>query len=391
MRTSDICPTCSIFTNALCTLYNGAYLPALDINTLESVESALIKIEAFADANSSGTPSLQTVTTVGAITTNNITVPSIQFDLGAAVVVGVGQFAWNATEQTMDLGVSASSNLQLGQEMHKQVTNASGVDILDGTPVMSTGTVGNTGKILVAAADMTDPLNAKHFVGIATENITNGQNGKITVFGKISGLQTNGGQFGETWVDDDDIWVSNTTVGYLTNVEPIVGVKLFVAHVINASPSNGILDVHYSKGSAIHELHDVNITGLVDGMHLQYNATSSNWEVVSPAYLVYTALLSQSGTAAPTAIVLENTLSGPIVWNWNSIGVYVGTLAGAFVNEKTGIFAGGSGTFDHGAVINCRVVNTDTIRVSAFNAGPDPVQAIDNALDQTLIEIRVYL
>jgi len=48
MRTSDICPTCSVFTNALCTLYNGAYLPTLEINTLESMEVALTKIETWA-------------------------------------------------------------------------------------------------------------------------------------------------------------------------------------------------------------------------------------------------------------------------------------------------------------------------------------------------------
>lgn len=48
MRTSDVCPTCSTFENALCSIYNGAFLVTLDINTLDSVEDALIKIETFA-------------------------------------------------------------------------------------------------------------------------------------------------------------------------------------------------------------------------------------------------------------------------------------------------------------------------------------------------------
>jgi hypothetical protein len=37
---------------------------------------------------------------------------------------------------------------------------------------------------------------------------------------------------------------------------------------------------------------------------------------------VYKALLSQSGTDAPTAIVLENTLGGEVVWSYDAIGMY---------------------------------------------------------------------
>ena len=39
-------------------------------------------------------------------------------------------------------------------------------------------------------------------------------------------------------------------------------------------------------------------------------------------YLVYTALISQSGTDAPTATVLENTLGGTVVWTYNDVGNY---------------------------------------------------------------------
>ena len=45
---------------------------------------------------------------------------------------------------------------------------------------------------------------------------------------------------------------------------------------------------------------------------------------------VYTALLTQTGTDAPVATVLENTLGGEVVWTRDDIGLYTGTLAGAF-------------------------------------------------------------
>ena len=42
-----------------------------------------------------------------------------------------------------------------------------------------------------------------------------------------------------------------------------------------------------------------------------------------------------SGTDAPVATVLENTLGGTLVWTRTGVGVYEATLAGAFVENKT--------------------------------------------------------
>ena len=49
MRTSDVCPTCSTYVNALCVIYNGDYLTNLDVATGEDAESIIIKIEALFD------------------------------------------------------------------------------------------------------------------------------------------------------------------------------------------------------------------------------------------------------------------------------------------------------------------------------------------------------
>ena len=44
MRTAAICPTCATYENALCILYDGSYLTNTDIDPLDSVETAIIKI-----------------------------------------------------------------------------------------------------------------------------------------------------------------------------------------------------------------------------------------------------------------------------------------------------------------------------------------------------------
>jgi hypothetical protein len=68
--------------------------------------------------------------------------------------------------------------------------------------------------------------------------------------------------------------------------------------------------------------------------------------------LIYKALITQSGADAPTAIVLENTLGGEVVWTRADEGVYIGDLAGAFPINKTLYFIN-AGTYyrpEEGAV-----------------------------------------
>ena len=62
---------------------------------------------------------------------------------------------------------------------------------------------------------------------------------------------------------------------------------------------------------------------------------SVNGTQVGSSYKVYTALLTQTSTNAPTAEVLENTLGADIVWSRSQAGYYIGTLAGAFIAGKT--------------------------------------------------------
>ena len=47
---------------------------------------------------------------------------------------------------------------------------------------------------------------------------------------------------------------------------------------------------------------------------------------------IYSVLLTQTGTAAPTAVVLEDAISG-IVWARTAVGTYTATKVGAFVGK----------------------------------------------------------
>jgi hypothetical protein len=44
MRTAEICPTCAVYENALCVIYDGEYLDALDVSPGDNLADILVKI-----------------------------------------------------------------------------------------------------------------------------------------------------------------------------------------------------------------------------------------------------------------------------------------------------------------------------------------------------------
>jgi len=112
---------------------------------------------------------------------------------------------------------------------------------------------------------------------------------------------------------------------------------------------------------------------------------SINGEAVVP-YKKYIALISQTGTADPTVNILENTL-GDIVWTRSSIGNYLGSLTGAFLQPNTYIIFQNfySGTGSHISFVE-RVNDDDINIVTKDNTNT----FIDNVLNYTTIEIRTY-
>lgn len=205
----------------------------------------------------------------------------IDFDTAAAATVGQGQMAWNADEETIDLGLNGAT-LQMGQEVHYHVRNNTVSTIADGVAVMATGTLGASGRIAIDEFVNDGTIAPEYFIGITTESIANGTDGKVTHFGKVRGIDTSGTPYGEVWSDGDLIYLSETTPGWLTNVKPSApSLKLAIAIVINAHASSGTLFVRARIGNGIDDLHDVQETALADGDFLKYNSTNSRWENVT--------------------------------------------------------------------------------------------------------------
>lgn len=111
-------------------------------------------------------------------------------------------------------------------------------------------------------------------------------------------------------------------------------------------------------------------------------ATTAFVQANSRPYKVYTALLTQTGTDAPVATILENTLGGTIVWSRTSAGLYVGTLSSAFTSNKTAIF----NSVTSGIILTANPT-TSTIQLETRTVGN---VNNDSLLIGTTLEIRVY-
>lgn len=105
----------------------------------------------------------------------------------------------------------------------------------------------------------------------------------------------------------------------------------------------------------------------------------------APTYKVYTALLTQSGTDAPVATVLENTLGGDVVWSYSSIGTYNAVTNGFFTLNKTiGFF---NYSLSQGDEIFMTVESIDINTIELINrTSTSSVQDVFSGQ----IEIRVY-
>jgi hypothetical protein len=117
-------------------------------------------------------------------------------------------------------------------------------------------------------------------------------------------------------------------------------------------------------------------------------------------YKVYTALLNQSGTAAPVATVLQNTLESIPVWTRSSAGSYYAALpdSASFTVRACAIigsvssFNGITGRGDAALVVNDESeLQPIILAVKTFDISQTgDIVSSDNILVDTLVEIRVY-
>jgi hypothetical protein len=108
-------------------------------------------------------------------------------------------------------------------------------------------------------------------------------------------------------------------------------------------------------------------------------------------YTVYTALITQTGTAAPVATILKNTTGGTITWTRNDVGRYLATISGAtYTTNKTAILlTSGSASATDGRFLKVESGGTTTVQ-AFYNFDTSANTSQDGIVTGSMIEIRIY-
>lgn len=98
---------------------------------------------------------------------------------------------------------------------------------------------------------------------------------------------------------------------------------------------------------------------------------------------VYTALMTQGGTAPPSAEILQNTLGETVIWTYIGVGLYHATISTNWDITKTTATIQ-KNLYNKGFNINVQAAAIPVSTLTNQNAGENGI------LNKTLVEIKIY-
>ena len=265
-------------------------------------------------------------------------VESLTFDGSIPAATPVGTMWYDSSTETLNFQQNNITQ-QVGEEILLYGKASAAINDSPLQIIYQTGVVGASGVITFAptVAGITD---SNLILGCATEAIANNAFGRITTYGTVHGITTNGTAYGETWADGDVIWY-NPVTGNPTKTKPSApGIKVQLGIITHAGPGgSGSFQVLLRPGSELGGTDsNVNITSPTAAQILTYDATDTYWKNTSLA----------SGTGISTSTNANGTLTV------NNTGV-TSAVAG------TGISVSGS----TGAVTVTNTAPDQTVAISA--------------------------
>lgn len=280
--------------------------------------------------------------------------PYVQFSNGAAVTLAAGRMWYDGATGALNFGMGGGNiTQQVGEELFVYGKASAAITDSPLKIIYQTGTVGGSGVITFAptVAGITD---GDLIVGVATEPIANNAFGRVTSFGIVRGITTDGSAYGETWADGDTIWY-NPVTGNPTNIKPSApNIKVSVGILIKAgSGGSGSIQIEINHGSVLGGTDsNVQLTSVANDNLLQYYAAGGYWRNVAPSAVTGVGSLAN-------ALTIGTGLSGTSYNGSSAVTIAIDstvvTLTGAQVlTNKT--ISGSSNTLSN--IANASLVNS---------------------------------
>jgi dUTPase len=217
----------------------------------------------------------------------SITADSFRFDLTPLTTQAKGRLLWNESKGSLTLGLNTNVENTIGLDDHILVRNQTGTTIQKGRVVSIVGTSSVNEKLLIGLSDGTGVIDSNYILGIAAENISTASNGYVITRGRVTGINTTGSLYGETWVDGDLLYLNSSILGGLTKNIPLAPrIKTPIAVVLKSDSTNGILELKINLSSELNDLNNVSIGSLSNRNLLVYNSTLGVWDNRTLGYVI---------------------------------------------------------------------------------------------------------
>jgi hypothetical protein len=182
-----------------------------------------------------------------------------------------GTIFWDVDDETVDVVLNGYI-MKIGEDQFYPVKNQTGSSIAKGTAVRFAGTVGASGRLLIAPFIADGSVSSSFFMGVTAEAIADGADGKVLYFGRIRGINT------DAFNEGDVLYASTTVAGGFQTAVPVAPNNIVqVAAVITKSINQGVIFIRPSFGSNINQDEGVKIVSPTTGQLLQLQANGL-WE-----------------------------------------------------------------------------------------------------------------
>ena len=212
------------------------------------------------------------------------------------------------------------------QNLVTEVYNETGATLTKGTVVYINGGHGNLPTVTKAIAT-SDATSAQTY-GVVRADITNNNNGYVTVIGSLNDLDT------QAYPAGTQLYLSGTTAGAWTSTKPSAPIHLvYVGIVVRSHPTQGVVEIRIQNGYELEELHDVQIIDVANNDGIFYDSATSLWKNKTIA-----EVLGYTPANAATTLTINGTtydLSANRTWN-------VGTVTSVGLSAPTGFSVTGS-------------------------------------------------
>lgn len=333
------------------------------------VSALTIRVAAVSAVTSVNTAAITSINAVVSTKANRngdflTNVQYIDFNTTTSYAPQPGRLTWDIETGTLDLGLTGTVNLLIGQRTVAQIFNNSGVTLPKGKAVRVTGASGQ--RLTGALAQADSDADSLTIFGIMLETVSVNHSGYVATDGLVRNVNT------AAYTDGAVVYLSPVSAGELTPTKPEAPQHLVqMGYIVKGgSVGAGSIYVKVQNGYELGELHDVKTsasTSLADGEVLAYNVSAQVW-TNSPALInaqasisalnIQLAAVSALASVNVAAITSVNNVVSALQVQVNAVSVSVeqrvlragDTMTGALTittsADQQGLTVAGRATFN---------------------------------------------